>query len=160
MSEQGATHKGLESLLAWKKSMLLAMRVYKEVIPFLPKEEKWAMASQIRRATASVPANIAEGYGRFYYQEGVRFCYIARGSLEEVRTYLTLSRDLNYLDSEVCASLLSDIEEMRKILGGYVAYLKKSKPGQHEPGSPLNIKEDMAVYSASEADWEDEFPAP
>ncbi len=160
MSDQGVAHKGLESLLAWEKAMRLAARIYREVVPSLPKEERWAMASQLRRAATSVPANIAEGYGRFYYQEGVRFCYIARGSLEEVWTFLALAKELQYLDLELFASLSQDIQELRKIIGGYIAYLKKSRPGQHEPGSSVNLKEDTAIYSVSVADWEDDFPAP
>ncbi|MCW5874901.1 MAG: four helix bundle protein [Anaerolineales bacterium] len=160
MSEQAVVRKGLESLLVWEKAMHLATRIYKEVLPGLPKEEKWAMAVQLRRAAASVPANIAEGYGRFYYQEGVRFCYIARGSLEEVRTFLALAKELNYLDGSLHTSLSEDIQELRKILGGYVAYLKKNKPGQYEPGSTLSTKEDSAIYSVSTADWEDDVPDP
>lgn len=157
MSEQ-VERKGLESLLAWQKSMQLVTRVYKEVLPQLPKEEKWAMGLQLRRASTSIPANIAEGYGRFYYQEGVRFCYIARGSLEELRTFLALAAQLEYLNTELYASLSADIQELRKILGGYVAYLKNNRPGQHEPGS-LSIKEDTVDYSESEVDWEQETPA-
>jgi four helix bundle protein len=160
MSEQGMSHKGLESLLAWQRSMQFAARVYNEVLPCLPAEEKWAMALQLRRASASIPANIAEGYGRFYYQEAIRFCYIARGSLEEVRTFLALAKEVKHLDAELHASLSLDVQELRKILGGYIAYLKKSKPGQHEPGARLALKEDTAVYSANAPDWEDEFPAP
>src|SRR5690606_33742277 len=123
-------------------------------------DARCAMAVQLRRAAASIPANIAEGYGRFYYQEGVRFCYIARGSLEEVRTFLALAKELNYLDAGLHTSLAEDIQELRRILGGYVAYLKKNKPGQHEPGSSLGTKEDHADYSATELDWEYDVPAP
>jgi four helix bundle protein len=160
MGEQAASHKGLENLLAWQRGMQLAARVYNEVIPCLPAEEKWAMALQLRRASVSIPANIAEGYGRFYFQEAIRFCYIARGSLEEVRTFLALAKDVKYLDAELYASLSADTQDLRKILGGYIAYLKTSKPGQHEPGAQRIVKEDSAVYSMSETDWEDQFPAP
>ena len=76
--------KGLERLETWKKSRDFALSVYKEVLPLLPLEEKWGLNQQIRRSAQSVPANIAEGYGRYYYQENVRFCYVARGSLEEI----------------------------------------------------------------------------
>jgi len=75
--------KGLESLQVWQRSLVFAVKICKEVIPLLPKDERWVMGLQLRRSAQSIPANIAEGYGRFYYQEGVRFCYIARGSLEE-----------------------------------------------------------------------------
>lgn len=74
--------KSLETLNTWVKAKEFALRVYREILPLLPAEEKWSMAQQIRRSTNSVPANIAEGYGRFHYQDNIRFCYIARGSLE------------------------------------------------------------------------------
>ena len=99
--------KGLEGLLAWQKSMEFAKRIYTDVIPLLPKEEKWVIGSQLRHAASIVPANMAEGYGRFYFQEGVRFSYIARGSLEEILTFLTLAKDLNYLPVELFEILTS-----------------------------------------------------
>ncbi|MCL5429369.1 MAG: four helix bundle protein [Chloroflexi bacterium] len=135
--------KGLEGLLAWQRSMELAKRIYKEVIPLLPKEEKWAMGSQLRRAASSLPANIAEGYGRFYFQEGIRFSYIARGSL-----------DLNYLPLELFESLRVGVFEIKRIVSGYIAYLKKSKPGQHEPEAKMSIRESRETYpiTADEVD--------
>lgn len=135
--------------------MQLAGRIYKEVIPCLPSEEKWAMASQLRRASTSIPANVAEGYGRFYYQEGIRFCYIARGSLEETWTLVTLAKDLEFLPKELFDSIKSDVTELRRIIGGYIAYLKKSKPGQHEPGIATRIKEDPDLYFAQENESHD-----
>jgi four helix bundle protein len=73
--------QGLETLEVWKMAKDLALTVYKQVLPKLPDEEKWNLNTQIRRAALSISANLAEGHGRFYYQENVRFCYIARGSL-------------------------------------------------------------------------------
>jgi four helix bundle protein len=74
--------KNLESLETWRKAQEFALRVYRELIPCLPAEEKWGLCQQLRRSTISISSNIAEGHGRYYYQENVRFCYIARGSLE------------------------------------------------------------------------------
>ncbi len=90
--------KGLESLLVWKKAMQFAVTISKEILVKIPVEEKYALSSQIRRASQSIPANIAEGYGRFYFQEGVRFAYIARGSLEETRSHLTFAYEMRYID--------------------------------------------------------------
>lgn len=75
--------KGLETLQVWQRAMAFAVKVYRQVLPSLPSQEKWSLVDQLRRSVQSIPANIAEGYGRFYYQESIRFCYIARGSLEE-----------------------------------------------------------------------------
>jgi len=66
--------KSLETLETWKKAKEFALRVYREVLPLLPVEEKWNLNQQLRRSSNSVPANIAEGYGRFYYQDNIRFC--------------------------------------------------------------------------------------
>lgn len=148
-SEQGkADVSGLESLNAWQRSLDFAKRIYAEVVRVLPQEEKWGLASQLRRAAASIPANIAEGYGRYYYQEGIRFCYIARGSLYEVLTFLSLARDLKYIDSDLFESLRADVGEIRRIISGYIAYLKKNKPGQRDPGNPMILREASALYDA------------
>ena len=147
--------KGLEGLLAWQKSMEFAKRIYKDVIPLLPKEEKWAMSSQLRRAASSVPANIAEGYGRFYFQEGIRFSYIARGSLEEMLTFLTLAKDVNYVPMELFESLRVEVFEIKRIISGYIGYLKKSKPGQDEPGVDIGIGEGGDAYLITTDEVED-----
>jgi four helix bundle protein len=146
MNEQ----RGLEGLLAWQKSVDLVKRVYRDLLPLLPKEEKWAMATQLRRSSASIPANIAEGYGRFYYQEGVRFCYIARGSLDELITYITLAKELGYISKEVFESLRSDFFELQRIISGYIDYLKKSRRGEKTPGSSLGVSETQEIYSVYE----------
>ena len=119
--------KGIESLEVWRRSMDFAVRVCKEALPLLPDEEKWALNSQIRRAVQSVPANIAEGYGRYSYQEGIRFGYIARGSLEEVYSQLTLAYELEYLEKARYDVLVVDLKNLIRLLNGYMAYLKKRK---------------------------------
>ena len=147
--------KGLEGLLAWQKSMEFAKRIYTDVIPLLPKEEKWVIGSQLRHAASIVPANMAEGYGRFYFQEGVRFSYIARGSLEEILTFLTLAKDLNYLPVELFESLRVEVLEIKRIIGGYIAFLKKSKPGQYEPGAEIGTGESRDAYLITTDEAED-----
>lgn len=86
--------KSLETLEVWKKAKEFCVRVYEEVLPVLPTEEKWNLNQQLRRSSSSIPANIAEGYGRFYYQEIIRFCYTARGLLEETLSHLVLCFEL------------------------------------------------------------------
>ena len=72
--------EGLNRLKVWVRAKEFAVSIYKNVLPLLPSEEKWNLNQQLRRSALSVSANIAEGYGRFYYQDNVRFCYNARGS--------------------------------------------------------------------------------
>jgi len=138
--------KSLETLEVWKKAKEFSLRVYREVLPLLPSEEKWNLNQQLRRSSSSVPANIAEGYGRFYYQEIIRFCYIARGSLEETLSHLVLCFELKYIPKELFDSLEQDGEKLTQLINGYVGYLKRSKQGQNEPGSNNSVREDIASY--------------
>lgn len=138
--------QGLETLEAWKKARAFVLVVYKEVLPLLPANEKWHLNQQIRRSAQSVPANLAEGHGRFYYQDNVRFCYIARGSLTETYTHLLLARDLGYISNELFDRLKSQIEELIRIINGYIAYLKRSKRGEKEPGANYTVREESIEY--------------
>jgi len=116
--EQGDSTKGLESLVVWQKAKEFAVLVCREVLPRFPLEEKWGLTAQLRRAVQSVPANIAEGFGRYYYQEGIRYCYIARGSLEEAYSHLCLARDLGYIPSEDLTRVEHEINVVRRMLHG------------------------------------------
>lgn len=116
--------RGLESLMAWQKAVAFAVRVQKEVLPLLPKEERFALALQLRRAVQSIPANIAEGYGRYTFKDSVHFYYIARGSLEEAYTYLVLAHQVGYPEEPLFASLQEEVRTLRHILNGYLKFLK------------------------------------
>jgi len=138
--------KSLETLEVWKKAKEFALRVYREVLPLLPAEEKWNLNQQLRCSSSSVPANIAEGYGRFYYQETIRFCYIARGSLEETLSHLVLCFELEYIPKELFDALEQDGEKLTQLVNGYVGYLKRSKQGCNEPGVNHSTHEDPVLY--------------
>jgi four helix bundle protein len=83
----------------------------------------------------SISANIAEGHGRFYYQDNVRFCYNARGSLEETLSHLIFSFEADFIPATLYKELETEGEEIEKMLNGYIAFLKKSKQGKNEPGA-------------------------
>jgi four helix bundle protein len=142
----GDNVQGLETLEAWKKARTLVLVVYKEVLPLLPAEEKWHLNQQMRRSAQSLAANPAEGHGRFYYQDNVRFCYIARGSLTETYTHLALAHDLQYVPDDLFTRLKSQIEELIRIINGYIAYLKRSKRGEKEPGASYAVREPRPEY--------------
>ncbi len=89
--------QGLQRLEAWRRSKDFALRIYRDVLPLLPAEEKWVLKQQLRRSSVSIPANIAEGYGRYYYQDNIRFCYNARGSLEETLSHIVFSHEVGYI---------------------------------------------------------------
>lgn len=137
---------GLMRLEAWRKSKDYAISIYKDVLPLLPYEEKWGLIQQIRRSAQSIPANIAEGYGRYYYQDNVRFCYVARGSLEELLSHLVLAHQLNYIPTEIFDRLAQQGDDLVRLINGYIVYLKRSKQGAREPGASGEIQEDQEVY--------------
>lgn len=144
--------KSLETLEVWKRAKEFAIRVYKEVLPLLPSEEKWNLNQQLRRSSNSVPANIAEGYGRFYYQENIHFCYNARGSLEETLSHLVICYEMQYVSRTLFDSLEKDGEKLTQLINGYIGYLKRSKLGQHEPGAQRSIREDSSIYDLESTD--------
>ncbi len=104
------------------------------------------LGQQLQCSSNSVPANIAEGYGRFYYQDNIRFCYNARGSLEETLSHLVVCFDLKYISKELFDSLEQDGEKLTQLINGYIGYLKRSKQGQNEPGANHSVREDSASY--------------
>ena len=91
--------RGYRSLIIWQKARELVREIYSITNDF-PKEEAFGLISQIRRAVISIPSNIAEGYGRQYRSEYVRFLNIARGSCYEVETQLILCMDLGFLNAD------------------------------------------------------------
>ena len=91
----------------------------------LPKEEAYRLKDQIIRSSRSVTANIAEGYGRHHHQENLQFCRIARGSLTETLDHLNTAQDEEYLIVADYTELRALLEEIWKVLNGYIAYLKK-----------------------------------
>ncbi|HEX3890539.1 MAG TPA: four helix bundle protein [Verrucomicrobiae bacterium] len=121
-------------LLVWQKSMALAKEIYKLTAKF-PPEEKFGLISQMRRATVSVPSNIAEGQARNTTGEFVQFISHAEGSLAELDTQLTLAVELNFLSSEKAAACLDSITELRRMLNGLRRAVTGQKPSTHH--SPL-----------------------
>lgn len=119
----------------------------------IPPEEKYGLVSQIKRAAVSIPANIAEGYGRYYYQESIRFCYLSRGSLAELSSHINIARNQNYLTEPVWTLITAKMETLLKLIHGYINYLKKSKQGWNEPGSRI-ISDLNAKYTKDEI-WDD-----
>ncbi len=135
--------------------MDFAKRIHSEVLPLLPREETWALTNQLRRASQSIAANIAEGYGRYYFQETIRFCYIARGSLEETYSYLVLALEIGYLPREKFNELNEEVKEIHRMLNGYISFLKRSKRGENEPG---NYRINESVEEEYLIDPTPEFP--
>jgi len=119
--------KDFTTLEAWKKARLVKLFFYKEIVSNLPLEEKYNLNIQIRKAAVSATANISEGYGRFYYQEGIQFYRISRGSVYELKDHLISCFDLNYINKEVLEIGISLIEDAKVTLNGYIKYVKSQK---------------------------------
>jgi len=117
-------NKDFTTLDVWKKSREVKLFFYKKVIPNLSAGEKYNLKSQIKRAAISVTANIAEGYGRFHYQEGIQFYRIARASLYELKDHLISCFDLNFIDDTIQKEGIDLIEAAKITLNGYINYVK------------------------------------
>ncbi len=109
---------------AWKLARKLRAEIY-DIIKRLPSEEKFDLGSQMRRAAVSCTANIAEGYGRFHYQENIQFCRISRGSMYETQDHLITCIDNKYISKEIYDKIWELSMNAIKVLDGYIRYLKK-----------------------------------
>jgi len=115
------SERGFESLKVWQRSHQLMLDIHSRLIPLLPKTERYGLIDQIRRSSKSVGANVSEGYGRFYYGDNIRFCYNARGSLDETVNHLRVALDLNYCPEELHRDFRKQADEIRRMLNGYIA---------------------------------------
>ena len=115
--------KDFHELVVWQKAHKLTLDVYRATGHF-PREEVFGLTSQLRRAAASIPANIAEGCGRSGEAEFARFLHIAAGSANEVEYHLLLARDLTYLSEEEYKRLASNINEIKRMLASLITKIK------------------------------------
>jgi four helix bundle protein len=113
-------------LETWKFARALRRRVY-QIANTFPADEKYGLTSQMRRAAISATANIAEGYGRYSYQENVQFCRQARGSLYELRDHLTTALDAGYLSKEIFAELDATAVSAIRLVNGYIRATRNLK---------------------------------
>jgi four helix bundle protein len=118
--------RDFRELKVWEKSHHLALSVYKATAGF-PKEETYGLLSQIRRASVSIPANIAEGCGKIGDNEFTRYLVIAMGSASELEYELLLAHDPNYLEDEDYGKLTNELIEVRKMLNALIQKIKSSK---------------------------------
>ena len=116
--------KSFQELEAWQQAHELTLAIYKATATF-PKEERFGIISQLRRAASSIGANIAEGFGRRSTKDFIRYLEIASGSLEEVRNFLLLSRDLKYLNLVGFSRLNDSCDTAGRLLGGLMQSLRK-----------------------------------
>lgn len=126
-------NKDFTSLKAWQKGREVKLFFYREILPLLPKTEIYRLGAQIRDASVSVTANIAEGYGRYHYQEAVQFYRISRGSLYELKDHLISCVDIEYIDQKLFNTGKELIEQAKRTLNGYIKYtLQQKKNFKHK----------------------------
>ncbi|MDZ8066690.1 MAG: four helix bundle protein [Nostoc sp. DedQUE08] len=112
-----------QDLKVWQEAVNLAEICYRLTKTF-PKEELYGMTSQIRRASVSIAANIAEGYGRKSRGEYIHFLYISQGSLKELETHWLISQRIELASSETTNSILNQCELVGKLLLGLIHALE------------------------------------
>ncbi|WP_282787036.1 four helix bundle protein [Flavobacterium croceum] len=119
--------KSYKDLLIWEKGIEIVALTYKIVSSF-PKDELYALSSQIKRSSISIPSNIAEGYGRQSTQNYIQFIKIARGSLCELETQLLVAKKLDFIqDEKLFSELINQITEESKMINSFLNRLEKSK---------------------------------
>lgn len=115
--------KSFEDLEIWRLSHSLVLEIYRIVKSF-PKSENYNLTKQIIRSAQSIPANIAEGMGRYSKNELVQFLIIARGSVEETKYHLILARDLEYIDSSTFENMQSNYTLLGKKINSLISSIK------------------------------------
>ena len=115
--------KSFEDLDAWKIGREVRTKIY-SLINALPNTENHNLKSQMRRAAISVTANIAEGYGRFHYQENIQFLRVARGSLYELKDHLIACFDLKYITQKDYHDLEEKILLNIRLIDGLIRHIK------------------------------------
>lgn len=118
------------SLKIWQEAHNLALEIYKITGKF-PKEEKFSLVDQIRRSGVSVAANIAESYGRYHNKDKIQLLIIARGSMYEVRSHLSIALGLNFIDQAIFQNMENKYEILSKQLNSFINHIKRTN-------SPIN----------------------
>jgi four helix bundle protein len=118
-------HKSFTELEVWKKTRVLKNEL-KELTLSFPSEEKFRLTDQIIRSSRSINSTIAEGHGRYTFKDQLHFCIIARGSLSETLNHLIDALDCSYISEEQLNYFKNKIEEVERLLNGYISYLRKN----------------------------------
>jgi len=135
---ESAKISSFKDLFAWQEGHKLVLLVYSSTKHF-PKEEVFALTSQMRRAVVSITSNIAEGFSRISYKEKVMFFTIAKGSLTELHNQLIIAHDVGYLDSHAFEEIESQLIRTHKILNGLITKTQSFKTNGSTPNSKFHI---------------------
>lgn len=114
---------GWKELVIWQKSHQLVLKIY-DLLTFFPKDEKFALCDQIKRASYSIPSNIVEGHSKNTNKDFLRYLYISRGSLEELRYFIFLAKELKYINTNQFDEIENHIIEVSKMLNSFIISIK------------------------------------
>lgn len=118
--------KDYRELIVWQKSMELVKSTY-EIINYLPKDERFALADQMRRSVISIPSNIAEGYERQTTKEYIQFLFIANASRAELETQLEICKMLEYFESkDTVDNVIQSCKEIAKLINAIIKKLNQN----------------------------------
>jgi four helix bundle protein len=112
-------------LEVWKRSISFVEQIYKTTAAF-PSGEKFGLSSQMRRAAVSIPSNIAEGAARSGKKEFINFLNIAQGSIAELETQIIISKNLQFIESQIENNLLGELDEISKMIIGLQRSLRNA----------------------------------
>lgn len=115
-----------EDLRVWQLARKVRNEIF-DLVKKFPSEEKYRLTDQMIRSSRSISDNIAEGYGRFHYQENIQYCRQGRGSAYELKNQINTAFDCKYIDESEHKFHKSLIIDCIQILNGYIRYLKNAK---------------------------------
>ncbi len=119
----GEKIRNFKQLQIWQKGMEIVKLVYSLTGKF-PQEELYGLTSQVRRASVSIPANIAEGFKRFHNKEYIQFLHVTLGSAAELETELLIARELGYISEDELNELSEKIDHLSKMTSSLIAKLR------------------------------------
>ena len=130
--------KGFQELKVWQEGRKIR-QFSSSIAHDLPDSEKYSLANQILRASRSITNNIAEGYGRFHFQENAQFCRQSRGSVHELLDHFIIAYEEKYINEELFLVGQNLIKNYLPLLNGYIKYLTTAKKNM--------VKEEDIVYN-------------
>jgi len=120
-----SSHQSFTELEVWKKGRSFKNDI-RELSKAFPSDERFRLTDQIIRSSRGINATIAEGHGRYTFKDQLHFCIIARGSLSETYNHLIDALDCNYINQVQLDDYKKNIDEIGKLLNGYISYLRKN----------------------------------
>jgi four helix bundle protein len=144
MESTRTVFRTFKDLVVWQEARKFRKQIY-ELSKTLPSDEKFNLVSQMRRAAVSLTNNIAEGHGRYHFQENIQFLRQSRGSLEELCDDLTVCEDERYATAQTLGSLEEQAASVRRLINAYIRYLKEKKMT-----TPTVVREELASYDTDD----------